>query len=404
MQFARWPARGGTKALQRCVVVDSLGARAGGVSPALVLSHHQWPRGTARLRSSALLKHGVNSSTDEALAWAAETGGRAPAGARHVTADHYDIDSALSVWTVLHPAEALRHKALLSAASNIGDFRHYAHLALPPGTAAAAAGGDSDEAVFDAALRLACHLNTLEREVHASKPFKGTEVEGEKLEVMVAEHVPAALATARSGGGGGGGGSSSSSAPLPCLPETAEYLQVRKELAEARPCTFYNAAGLVVVRPARPGHYYALFAGTEEHDIVVSIYPGGRYEVELKYTSFVRTHRQTLPRVSMHPLAAELNAAETAEGFVWRADNVLDTGPLLRLEEASAAPLPKHMRYGAPSERPIHPSTIAPEEFEAVVAGYFERHLKGAPVAHQHTKRKIAAWNRELFGKSVSTA
>jgi hypothetical protein len=72
-------------------------------------------------------------------------------------------------------------------------------------------------------------------------------------------------------------------------------------------------------------------------------------------------------------LVKQLNDLETAE-FVWQADKITDTGPILRLEKDK---LSKAERYAHPTEREIYSSGIAEEEFTAIVQEYLEKAYAG---------------------------
>ena len=53
-------------------------------------------------------------------------------GMNQCTANHFDIDAFCSVWALLHPDEALRHKASLRECAHIGDFRELGTDPAPP--------------------------------------------------------------------------------------------------------------------------------------------------------------------------------------------------------------------------------------------------------------------------------
>ncbi|KAJ9466862.1 hypothetical protein DIPPA_01998 [Diplonema papillatum] len=374
MRFVPWPAVG--EAFRKgCVVVDALGrGQRRREGPALVLSHHYWPAGTPRHVELRAAPPGSRptpapqisefpwSSTDEVLAWLSSVRG-IPAELECVTADHYDIDSALGVWACLQPEAAVKHTALLSKASVIGDFRH---------------GADDTSETGNRALRLACYMNEVERTALGSRPFEGGN-DGEKLRAMVAEVLPALFGD-----------------DADRIPETDEYTAVTAALETPRVVTKYSECGLCVVRRETPCHYYALFAGTADSDIMVAMYAGNRYEVEHKYTSFVRSARPTLPRVSLGPLAAALNAlerrwADAEPDHAWRCDSVTDTGPLLRLD-AKRQRVGKASRYDSPAKRIIHASAIPPDVFQETVVAFFRKHLQGQPTSryfHLHELREI---------------
>ena len=64
-----------------------------------------------------------------------------------VTANHFDIDGFIGVWSLLNPALALRHEQLLRMVAVLGDFREI----------------DFANPLADAALQLVCWLNAEEK-------------------------------------------------------------------------------------------------------------------------------------------------------------------------------------------------------------------------------------------------
>jgi hypothetical protein len=79
----------------------------------------------------------------------------------------------------------------------------------------------------------------------------------------------------------------------------------------------FKDIGLVVVHSPEPLHYYSLFSVSEGFDIVVSVYSNARYEVEIKYTSYVDIFsRGCLPRVEMKALASYFNKLETSRAII----------------------------------------------------------------------------------------
>ena len=99
-------------------------------------------------------------------------------------------------------------------------------------------------------------------------------------------------------------------------------------------------SSLAVVHTTLPVHYYSLFSQTIGCDAVLACYSGRRYELELKYTTFVDIHsRPVLPRLDLSPLAAALSEAEAVADVQaqpgtateWSAWPVQDSGPLMRV-------------------------------------------------------------------------
>ena len=117
------------------------------------------------------------------------------------------------------------------------------------------------------------------------------------------------------------------------------------------------------------------------------MYSNNRYEVEVKYTTFIDVHsRGSLPRIELSELARYLNMSNplarrvlgwTLLAYKWVANRITDSGPLLYLE-SSVRHLSKAERYGHPHERPIHSSKITPHQFEEVCSSYFFHGLNGA--------------------------
>ena len=160
----------------------------------------------------------------------------------------------------------------------------------------------------------------------------------------------------------------------------------------------YDDIGLVLLTTSEPMHYYSLFSSSLKCDIVLAAYSNNRYEVEIKYTTFVDLQtRPTLPRVEMQYLADTLNALEQGNGgdLSWHANRINDSGPLLRIESKTKH-LTKSERYGHPFERPIHSSSIPPARFQAIVTSYFEYALHGVKPKKGWTWSEYQSFNAGL--------
>ncbi|MBC8081880.1 MAG: hypothetical protein H7Z21_01605, partial [Hymenobacter sp.] len=120
---------------QPTIVVDSVGLGA-----ALTLAHWRGAATPAPLR-------------DDTSAGSVLRALRAPAvpglSAAAVTANHFDVDGFVGVWSLLNPALALHHEPLLRLTAILGDFREL----------------DWQHPCADHALRLVCWLNALEKEL-----------------------------------------------------------------------------------------------------------------------------------------------------------------------------------------------------------------------------------------------
>jgi hypothetical protein len=265
--------------------------------------------------------------------------------ARAVTANHFDIDGFIGVWSLLNPALALPHEELLRMVAVLGDFReiNWAHP------------------LADTALQLVCWLNA-EEKARFYEPFgaparrrREDEASAQKFEWFLPRFA-GVLQNTEAG----------RAAWQP------EYDRVKNAAAAMQePLTTlrrYPEIGLAVVETPTPAPYYALFGPTAGLDVVLSLYADNRYELEYKYTTWIDLEsRPTLPRLSLAPLVARLNVLETS-GQDWAADGITDTGPLLRL---TGRKLSKAQRYADPDGRPIYASSIAPEVMEREVVAFF---------------------------------
>ncbi|GAB2867672.1 DUF6687 family protein [Hymenobacter ruber] len=316
---------------QPTIVVDSVGLGA-----ALTLAH--W-RGAAT--PPALRDDTSAGSALRALHQPTTPGLEAAA----VTANHFDIDGFIGVWSLLNPELAVAHEELLRKVAVLGDFREI-DLAHP---------------LADAALKLVCWLNA-EEKARFYEPFgaplrrrREDEASAEKFDWFLPRFAEV-LQNPEAG----------RAAWEP------EYDQVQRAAAIIQsPATTrrqFPEIGLVVVNTPAPLPYYALFGPTAGYDIVLSQYDGNRYELEYKYTTWIDlASRPTLPRLALAPLAIRLNTLETS-GRTWAADGITDTGPLLRL---AGKKLTKAERYADPDGRPIYASSIAPEVLEREVVAFF---------------------------------
>ncbi|UOG76264.1 hypothetical protein MTX78_06605 [Hymenobacter tibetensis] len=317
---------------QPTIVVDSVGLGA-----SLTLAH--W-RGAA---TPELLRDDTSAGSVLRALRAPDAAGLT---ASAVTANHFDVDGFVGVWSLLHPEAALRHEHLLRLVAILGDFREL----------------DWQDPLADHALRLVCWLNAREKELFYV-PFgapalrrREDEASTEKfrwflprfLEILENPEVDR----------------------VAWEPEYERVLRATNALPSASGAfTRYPEIGLVVVRASDPLPYYALFGATAGYDMVLSLYDGQRYEFEYKYTTWIDLEsRVTLPRLPLDSLAAQLNAVEQAP-YRWTFDGITDTGPLLRLAGKS---LNKAQRYADPDQRPIQASSLLPQEVEQLIVSFFQ--------------------------------
>ena len=259
-----------------------------------------------------------------------------------ISATHFDIDGFVGVWALFEPQLAMQYKSVLHQMAVIGDFRE---LNLTKDGA-------------DHALKLVCYINALEKEKFYV-PF------GEPDEIKLClEKFNYFIPTFKE-----------------VLLNTDSYKAIwEKEYNQAKadyykidsgeyPVNNYPEIGLQCIHAKAPMHYYGLFSKSEGSDIVMSIYPDNKYEVEYKYTTWVDiTSRPTLPRISLKPLLKQLNLLEKNQ-YTWHADGISDTGPILRLENDN---LSKAERYANPTERAIYPSSIDSYIFERLITDFFK--------------------------------
>ncbi|MDB5235961.1 MAG: hypothetical protein JWR44_2954 [Hymenobacter sp.] len=316
---------------QPTIVVDSVGLGA-----VLTLAH--W-RGAA---TPAALRDDTSAGSVLRALHHPETPGLEAAA---VTANHFDIDGFIGVWSLLNPELALRHEELLRLVATLGDFREL----------------DWSNPLANHALRLVCWLNA-EEKARFYEPFgaparrrREDEASAEKFAWFLPRFAEAL--------------------ENPNLGRAAwepEYQRVQQAIGIVQGARTqrqdYPEIGLVVIHTPEPLPYYALFGPTAGFDVVLSIYDGQRYELECKYTTWIDLEsRPTLSRLPLAPLADRLNALETSSR-TWAADGLTDTGPLLRL--AGARKLSKAQRYADPDGRPIYPSSISPEVLEQEVVAF----------------------------------
>lgn len=258
-----------------------------------------------------------------------------------VTANHFDVDGFIGVWSLLNPALALEHEALLKEVAIIGDFREY----------------DPAFEQAEKALALTCWLNSEEKRLFY-RPF-GSEDEMKDCDAKFRYFLPAfadvLLHTEKY--------------HHQYAEETARVLADYQLLGSVpQPVLTFPDIGLAVVYAPAPMHYYALFSRTHGFDKVLSIYPEQRYELEYKYTTWVNTwSHPVFPRITPDILCKRLNQAETS-GYQWHTDKITDTGPILRMENTD---LSKAERFAHPYERPVHTSSIPEDHMIRLVSDFF---------------------------------
>jgi hypothetical protein len=280
----------------------------------------------------------------------------------NITATHFDIDGFVGVWALFYQALAKKYDAVLRQVAIIGDFRHF----------------DVHNEAALTALKLVCWLNAVEK-AEFYRPFGSSD----ELDDCVAKFhyfLPRFEAVLLN----------------PDAFESdwrLEFEAVMSGVDKMKTAKIRTAEniGLYVVEIEEPIHYYALMGDSAAYDMVLSLYANNRYELEIKYTTWVDiVSRPTLPRLNMQPLVAQLNGMENS-GFTWFCDKITDTGPILRLE---ATDLSKAERYANPTERKIYASSISASVFEDLVLAFFRNGYKGVEAKRGWTWKEV-----KLMGK-----
>lgn len=257
------------------------------------------------------------------------------------TNNHFDIDGFLGIWALMNPQKALEISDLLIAMAAIGDFRE---IRLK-------------EQEADRALSLVCKINELETSLFYP-PF-GRDLREAEACIPKYEYFLRTFDRLLAGE----------------YEESSEYLTVKKQITDLEnegEVRLADGIRLLIVRAPYPMHYYPLFAASAEADIVLTIYPDQRYELEQKYTTWVQTTRRSYPRVLLADLALLLNETET--NGRWEGDHFTDTGPILRLTREK---LGKAERFDHPMNRMIDSSSISEDMFVEKITGFLKEKYQG---------------------------
>ena len=287
----------------------------------------------------------------------------------YVTANHFDIDGFVGVWSLLNPEKALENEEVLRQMALIGDFREL----------------DLNHPLAGEALKLVCWINTREREMFYA-PFAADEMEEAEVKLCQSKFNYFLREFGRV--------LQDPDWEKPVWEEEVAdvLLGYRDMFSPTTKLERHPEIGLVIIRTPRPVHYYALFSRTVGFDIVLSCYDDNRYELEYKYTTWVDiASRPTLPRLSLEPLARELNQLEQS-GRTWTCDSITETGPLLRLDGDK---LTRMEAFDNPTSREIYTSSIPVEQLQQVVVKYFETEYQGIQRKRCWTWEEVKALNQQ---------
>ncbi|MCX2744634.1 hypothetical protein OO013_12195 [Mangrovivirga sp. M17] len=286
-------------------------------------------------------------------------------GYRYVTNNHFDIDGFMGVWALMEPELALKNEQLIRQAALIGDFRE-----LP----------DLNDVINDKALKIVCLINKIEKD-HFYAPFEAQDQEDKESKACVEKYeyfLPRLKAY------------------LNNIDHYADYWKEEYEcvingLRNINSIKYDDSIRLTIIHAKKPVHYYSLFKGTENSDMVITVYSENRFELEYKYTSWVDTNRLSYPRVDLTLLTERLNKLEENPG-TWIGDKITDTGPILRLSRET---LSKAQRFDHPFNRPIHKSSIPEEQFIKIIHSYFKEAYNNIQPQKKYSWEEIKEWNKQ---------
>lgn len=281
----------------------------------------------------------------------------------YCTCNHWDIDGFLGIWALHNPVLAMAGKNLLISMARLADFREKY----------------GDDETYSAALSLVCYLNTLESEKFYA-PFEMEAAEATvclpKYEYFL-EHFSGYMASE-------------------ITFVTSEHLMVKSHqdrMESSGQMMKYPEIGLAVVASPTPLHYYALFADTADIDLVLTMYPGNRYELEQKYSTWVETTRTSFPRLDLSKLANFLNELEMSDQHVWVGDHFTETGPLLRI---STNKLTRAERFQSPVNREILPSLISPMMMQMAIVEFLRNCYQGIQPKNRWTWEEVRQFNDSI--------
>ncbi len=286
-----------------------------------------------------------------------------------VTANHFDIDGFVGVWSLLNPELALDNEELLRQMALIGDFREL----------------DLNHPLAGEALKLVCWINARERDLFYP-PFGAEQLPEpevtlcpKKFKYFLREFTRVLKDPDWEKGF--------------WEDEVADVLLGYRDMFKpTTKLTRHPELGLIIIETEKPVHYYALFSRTKGFDIVLACYSDNRYELEYKYTTWVDlATRPTLPRLSMAPLTAQLNKIETS-GHTWTYDAITDTGPLLRLDGDK---LTRTEAFDNPTAREIYSSAIPVAELKRTVVEFYTNAYQNIQPKRYWTWKEIKELNKE---------
>ena len=272
---------------------------------------------------------------------------------RRATCNHFDVDACLAVWCLMNPTSSIEHKHVLIEAARIDDIRE---MTLTNDRV--------EHPVTCKALKLCCWITSQEQRLF----WKQYEM-GENEHVRCSEKFDYFL---------------------PRIGELLTFVEndyfkpgVYEAVIEDIDLLYrsptsqierWDEMGIVVIRVDRPLEYYALFSCTRNADVVITIYPENKYEIECKYSQWIQmVSRDSWPRVNLQPLCDVLNMYESDN--LWTTGDLDALAPIMRLsrEEDTEYTNKKLVdEYSGPKYRVIYSSEIPQERFLYLVRSYFK--------------------------------
>ena len=291
---------------------------------------------------------------------------------QYVTNNHYDIDGFLGVWSLFNPEQALANKALLIEMAQIADFREI----------------NFEFKQWEKALKLVCWLNKLEADKFYP-PFGAPDIAEKEMEACLPKY-RYFLSTFEK----------YLKSAIEDIPDTDEFQLVVNQLQGIHLAENHDFIRLHSIASENPMHYYGLYAGSRQADMVLSQYRNNRYELEYKYTTWVQTTREHFPRIDLKPLADRLNEMEKS-AYKWDTEHFTDTAPILRLKGKK---LSKKERFSSPHERPIYSSSIGPATFKSICIDYFSHYYEMVKqTAATKSWQELREMNERMF-KTLSNS
>jgi len=269
------------------------------------------------------------------------------------TCTHFDVDACLAVWCLMNPLLAIRYKYVLIEAARIDDIRE---MTLTNKRVEAP--------VTRKALKMCCWIISEEQRLF----WKQYQLGGN-------EHVRC---------------NEKFTYFLPRIKELLTWVEddtfkpgvyddVLRDIEVLYRCSTsrverWEELGITVIYVERPLEYYALFSCTRDTDVVITVYPNNKYEIECKYSQWIQmVSRDSWPRLTLKPLCDVLNTYETEN--VWTTESMDNLAPIMRMypQNETNYTLEKLMDdYSGPKYRTFYSSGLSPGAFLGLVKSYFQ--------------------------------